>query len=98
MERAPALREPAVRGELCGGAMVYGQGDEPDVECWGGVLKGDGGAGCDSSFVRGRRHMCARPPLLVHPAPPRRVSRISTEALEHHARVLGAPRRALAAR
>ena len=27
------------------------------VQCWGGVLKGDGGSGCDSGFKRGRRHM-----------------------------------------
>ena len=30
------------------------------VECWGGVLKGDGGENCDKSFKRGRRHMCAQ--------------------------------------
>ena len=39
-------------------------GDDRDyghaVECWGGVMKGDGGEGCDKSFKRGRRHMCAR--------------------------------------
>ena len=29
--------------------------DEP--QCWGGVLKADGGQGCDPLFSRGRRHM-----------------------------------------
>lgn len=31
--------------------------DQTQIECWGGVLKGDGGAECDKYFKRGRRHM-----------------------------------------
>ena len=32
-----------------------------DPQCWGATLKGDNGAGCDNTFERGRRHMCAAP-------------------------------------
>ena len=26
-------------------------------QCWGAILKCDGGAGCSRDFVKGRRHM-----------------------------------------
>ena len=34
-----------------------GCGHEGQLDCWGGILKGDGGAECDHAFVKGRRHM-----------------------------------------
>ena len=37
-----------------------GDGNALEPECWGGILKGDGGANCDGNFLRGRRHMCAQ--------------------------------------
>ena len=36
-----------------------GTDDVCGIECWGGILKGGGGKGCDKSFVKGRRHMYA---------------------------------------
>ena len=45
-------------------AYIMEEDDEFDVvgnapECWGAILKGEDGSNCDSSFRRGRRHMCA---------------------------------------
>jgi hypothetical protein len=50
------LAPPAERPRDPTARMMYETGE---VECWGGVLKNDAGAGCDSNFRRGRRHMCA---------------------------------------
>ena len=69
-------------------------GDDRDyghaVECWGGVMKGDGGEGCDKSFKRGG-DTCARdvrraasPAASLQPATPN--ARAAT--LTHHRRPL----------
>ena len=52
---APFIMYAEERAEQ--GGAHDGSAQCPD--CWGGVLKGDGGRMCDKAFVKGRRHMCA---------------------------------------
>ena len=53
------MREPEHWVPMKAGGDDAGISGEGGCDCWGGVLKGDGGAGCDHTFIKGRRHMYA---------------------------------------